>query len=366
MTPTLGTGTGLRTYGVTAALAGLGPVEVAYVPFGGGEPAPEYRALNGVRLRRVEASRGAGRALRYGAARLRGVPDDLARGISPGLVGAGRGVPDGTRLIADGPVAAAALLPAARRRPAVYLAHNLESGGFRGASGRRALARFERMVLRTFSEAWMATRADERGAVALAGDGVQTRYVPNVIDVEALRPVAPAGRAGLLFVGDFTYAPNREALDELERAVMPLVWEQRPDVGLAVIGRGVPEARRDRRIRTPGFVPDLRTEYEAADIALVPLLRGGGSPLKFVEALAYGLPVIATRHAASLLEDAQAGVHFVVAGDAREYAAGILSLVADPARASALAAAGRELVVERYSVQALSTLLTSERVGSGE
>ena len=34
ITPTLGSGTGLRTYGVVAALARRGPVEVVYVVWG--------------------------------------------------------------------------------------------------------------------------------------------------------------------------------------------------------------------------------------------------------------------------------------------------------------------------------------------
>ncbi|MGZ4200463.1 MAG: glycosyltransferase, partial [Thermoleophilaceae bacterium] len=34
------------------------------------------------------------------------------------------------------------------------------------------------------------------------------------------------------------------------------------------------------------------------------------SPLKFVEALAYGLPVVATSHAAAGLEAARAGEHY--------------------------------------------------------
>jgi len=36
--------------------------------------------------------------------------------------------PTGGRVIADGPVAATALAPLARRRPVIYNAHNLESG----------------------------------------------------------------------------------------------------------------------------------------------------------------------------------------------------------------------------------------------
>ena len=157
----------------------------------------------------------------------------------PSCAGAADSVPSGDRVIADGPVVAAALLPLARRRGAVYLAHNLESG-FRGEGP--ALAQFEREVLRTFSESWMATRADQRGAAELAGEEIRTRYVPNVVDVRRIAPVGPGGGDVLLFVGDFTYAPNREGLRFLVDEVLPIVWRE-PTRGPAAGGRpGRPRA----------------------------------------------------------------------------------------------------------------------------
>ena len=188
LTPTLASGTGLRTYGVVAALARERPVGVVYIVHDGDAPAPEYSTLETVRTLPLTATRGPRRGWHYARARSRGVPADLARGISPELAGAAGSAPSDARVIADGPVAAGALLPLARRREVVYLAHNLESG-FRQQGS--ALVRFERTVLRTFSESWMATRADQRGAVELAGEEIRTRYVPNVVDVATNR----AGRA---------------------------------------------------------------------------------------------------------------------------------------------------------------------------
>jgi hypothetical protein len=261
------------------------------------------------------------------------------------------------RVIADGPVTAAALLPLARRRPVVYLAHNLESGGFRGRRGHATLARFERTVLRTFSESWMVTRADARAARALAGEGIVTRHVPNVVDVAAIAPVVAPGTGRVLFVADFTYEPNREAFAYLTGSVMPALWRRLPQLRLTAAGRGLPAAQHDPRIETPGFVEDLRAAYAAADVVVVPLLRGGGSPLKFIEALAHGLPVVATRHAADLLEDGVAGRDFLAAANAAELAAAIETLIADPRRAGAIGAAGRALAAAGYSVDALSRLL---------
>jgi glycosyltransferase involved in cell wall biosynthesis len=359
ITPTLASGTGLRTYGVIAALARHGPLEVAYVEFGAAAPAPEYGQMPNVTMRRLRASRDFRRGAEFARALSRGVPLALARGVSPALSRALDGTPADRRVIADGPVAAAALLPMARTRELVYLAHNVESSGFRGRVASAGLARFERHVLRAFSESWMATKADERGARTLAGREIATRYVPNVVDTSRIAPVTPGRTGRLLFVGDFTYAPNREALGFLTGDVLPAVWEQRPDVRLTAVGRGLPGASSDPRVETPGFVGDLAGVYSATELVLVPLLRGGGSPLKFIEGLAYGLPVVASAHAARLIEEGVEGRDFLSADGAGSFAAAILGLLGDPARAAALGSAGRQLATRSYSIDALAARLGS-------
>jgi glycosyltransferase involved in cell wall biosynthesis len=351
--PNISSGSGLRTYGVAAALARHGPVEVAFVPFGGTHPAAAFEAVSGLTLRSLGSSRGLRRGAEYARARLRGVPGGYARGVSPAFLPVAAAAPAGTRVIADGLVVAAGLLRLARERELVFLAHNLESA-FRADAVPEG---FERRVLRAFSESWMATRADARGAVELAGEGISPRYVPNVVDVEKIEPVTPAGGERALFVGDFTYVPNREALDFLLEQVMPLAWAQRPGLRLAVAGRGLPDAGFDERVEVLGFVDDLRGEYARADLVTVPLLHGGGSPYKLIEGLAYGLPVVSTVHAAGLLEDVVAGEHLLTAGDAEGFAEAIERLLADPGRARSIGAAGRDLVARSYSVEALATLL---------
>lgn len=355
-TPTLTGGAALRTYGVVAALASVHPVDLVYREFGPRPLAPEYAALGRVRIRKVTASRGTRRALAYGRSRARGVPSDLARGVTPELIAAAQSIPADTRIIADGPVTAAALLPLARRRELVYLAHNVESG-FRETSGRGNLQRFERTVLRTYAECWMATRSDEQAASALAGRELRTRYVPNVIDVSRTSPVQPAGQGRALFVADFTYRPNRDALAYLVDEVLPLAWQSHPELRVSVVGRGISEPPGDDRVQALGFVEDLRSAYASADLALVPLRHGGGSPLKFIEALAYGLPVVATEHAARLIEGGEPGTHFISGAGPGEFADGIQRLLREPRLGAALAAAGRELVEARYSTQALARLL---------
>jgi glycosyltransferase involved in cell wall biosynthesis len=365
-TPVLGSGQALRTYAIVRALAADGPVDLLYAQFGAEDPAPEYERIAGLSLHPVQPSRGPRRLAAYAAARLRGTPDGFARGASPELADAAAALSAGAergRIVADGPVAAAALLPLARRRPAIYNAHNLESA-FRagiergGESAARRMRRFEETVLEAYAETWMVSPADVAGALQLRPDA-RVRYVPNVVDVAAIDPVPPRSAPGsrVLFVGDFTYAPNREGFRFLAGEVMPRLWERRADARLAVAGRGLePDAGLDDRIDLLGFVADLPAAYAAADCVAVPLLQGGGSPLKFVEAMAYGQPVVATPLAARGLE-AEAGRDFLEAAGAEGFAAALDRALAGDAAAAGRS--GRSLVERDYSIESLTRRLTA-------
>jgi glycosyltransferase involved in cell wall biosynthesis len=261
-------------------------------------------------------------------------------------------------VIADGPIAAAALRGLARRRPVVYNAHNLESG-FRRELGNggsaRLLRAFERGLLRRAEESWMVSEAELAAAAELC-PGARLRYVPNVVDVAAIRPVD--GRTGeqlAVFVANFAYEPNSNGLAFLLERVMPLVWERLPAARLRLVGPNLAlPGGTDERVEAVGFVEELASAYEGARAAVVPLLQGGGTPLKFVEALAYGLPVLATPRAAAGL-GVTAGHDCVLAEGEREFAAALVELL--ECGAPEIGARGRELATERYSIEALARLL---------
>lgn len=351
-------GTGLRTCGVIAALAASRDVDVHYVAFEGRAPAPELARLAGVRLHRIVPEGGVRRGLAVGTALARGVPRDTARSVSRALLAAGEGTAPGDRIIADGPNVAAALLSLARRRPVHFLAHNLESafrGELNGESRARALARFERLVLRRYEESWLATRADVTGARVLAGPSARLRYVPNVVDVAGTPIVSPPGSRTVLFVADFTYPPNQDALAFLTEDVLPAVWTKDPEVRMLLVGRGLDGRAFDARVESLGFIDDLETAYTRADVVCVPLRIGGGSPLKFVEALAHGLPVVASSHAAALIEEGTPGDDFLAAGDGQGFAAALLRVL--DGDEPELGHRGRKLAERAYSVEALTELL---------
>ncbi len=364
-TPVLGSGQAVRTYGVARALAANGGLTLLYARFGAAEPDAAFRAIKGIELAEVVPSRGLRRLRAYGSARLAGVPAGFARGVSPELAGEAARLaadPARGRVIADGPIAATALAGLARSRPVVYNAHNLESG-FRhdlaghGLGSARALRAFERRLLERSAESWMVSETDIAGARELCPEA-NLRYVPNVVDVASIDPVSsPAHERRAVFVASFAYEPNRNGLRFLLDEVFPRVWDQLPDARLALVGGGLDEApSADSRVEAVGFVADLTNAYTSARCALVPLLQGGGTPLKFIEALAYGLPVIATPRAAAGL-DVRDGENCLLAEGGEEFAAAIIRVLGEGA--PELGRRGRELAAQRYSVEALSKLLAT-------
>lgn len=360
-TPVLRSGQTLRTYGVARALAAHGALTLLYARFEGDEPDAAFAAIPGIEFDEVVPSRGPRRYAAYAAARLKGVPDGFARGASPELADRAAelaGAPGRGRVIADGPIAAAALAGLARRRPVVYNAHNIESG-FRGeltdGGSQRGLVRFERGLLARAAESWMVSEADIAAARELC-PGARLRYAPNVVDVAAIAPVRePAPEPRAVFVANFAYEPNRNGLRFLLEAVMPLVWRELPGARLMLAGGGLREPpSSDPRVEAVGFVADLAEVYGRARCALVPLLQGGGTPLKFVEALAYGVPVLATHRAAGGLAVSD-GVDCLLADGEREFAARLTATLRDGA--PEVGRRGRRLAAERYSIEALAGML---------
>jgi glycosyltransferase involved in cell wall biosynthesis len=303
--------------------------------------------------------------------RLQGVPPVSCRGTSPEVISTAEqlvGAPGRGRVVVGDMSAATALMPLARTCPVVYNAHNIESEYVHGNSLSRALnraemRRYERRLLTLAAESWMVSRADIASALELVPEA-RLRYAPNVVDVAAITPSAKAlGRSGedreskLLMVGDFRYPPNRSGLEFLVRSVLPRVWRSLPEARLDVVGRGLERwSSPDPRIERAGFVEDLAPLYASADCVVVPLTEGAGTPLKFVEALAYGMPVVATPLAAKGL-DVQAGVHYGEGADEDSFAEAVIAILRDGGQQIAIE--GRRLAEREYSIEALAEHLAA-------
>jgi starch synthase len=201
--------------------------------------------------------------------------------------------------------------------------------------------------------------------------------IPNPIDLDAWQPIARADARQQLGIADDTFlVVNHGRIDIARKGLDVLVeaWATlsgRPGMQLVMIGSGQDDKSFARLLdeRKPaaldwrrGYDTDrtrLRTWLSAADI-YVSASRLEGMPVAPLEAMACGLPVVATD--AKGLSDIIAGEEahggtLVPRDDPAALAAGIARLHADPGLRRRLSHAARKRVEDGYSLPAVSRAL---------
>ena len=132
--------------------------------------------------------------------------------------------------------------------------------------------------------------------------GRPVRNVANGVDTPAdLVTRAPNQPPTVCFVGSLNYPPNVESAEILIREIAPAVWSEIPAARFVLAGRHPTSsvmALAGERVDVRGNVPSVLEIFQAADVAVFPDRQGLGIRNSVSEALAAGLPVVATPTAA--------------------------------------------------------------------
>jgi glycosyltransferase involved in cell wall biosynthesis len=221
--------------------------------------------------------------------------------------------------------------------------------------GMRAVWRFEQLKARA------AERAAARSAAAVTVPtddeaalferlGARVAIVPNGVAIAEVPHSTPARSRTVVFVGYFRWRPNVEAALELIDEVAPRIRSAVPDATVRIVGKdptGELLARRGSGVEVTGAVDDVVPHLRAARVTVLPIRAGGGTRLKVLEALAAGVPVVATRFAVGGL-GLRDGEHVLLAERPADLAAQALRVIDDDALADRLSHAGRSLVEQRF------------------
>jgi len=222
-------------------------------------------------------------------------------------------------------------------------------------------------------------------AAQLPADRV--RLTPNGVDTARFRPAAVAERIALrrqldwpetqpvvLFVGFFSRDKRPDLLFRAWRrlghdSLRPkLVFVGAKSTGYyeidasieAEIQRGAADLDRRDDVISIEPTPDVEKYFRAADVYVLPSIREA-HPLALLEAMACGLPCIATRLPGAtdvLIEDGQNGRLFP-ADDEAALAEALRQVIANPAAARSMGAQARETVVARYDIRRTADLWLS-------
>jgi glycosyltransferase involved in cell wall biosynthesis len=194
---------------------------------------------------------------------------------------------------------------------------------------------------------------DRLHVVANAAD---VERLPEAVDRDAVRAELGFGPGDhvMTMVGTFKRQKGHEYLVAAAAAVAP----RDPRVHFLLVGDGellpdivrrVAAAGLQDRVHFLGTRRDVPALLAASDSFVLPSLWEG-LPVALVEAMASGLPVIATEVSGTRqVMVAERTGWLVPPGDAARLADAMLDLLADPERACTRAGAGRERVVERFA-----------------
>lgn len=198
-----------------------------------------------------------------------------------------------------------------------------------------------------------ATVVAERDRAFLGLPAESLRVLPFGIETPAAMPF----RSGphefeLVLTGNLGYFPSVVGIHRFLREVWPLLCAALPEIKLLLAGARPASSLRRLVAATPGVElaadpPDLRAQLRRGAVAIAPLEAGSGTPIKVLEAMAEGLPVVASPAALGGLDDLPEGA-VRRADTPRRFADAILELLANPAAASMQAERAFAWVVARH------------------
>lgn len=239
-----------------------------------------------------------------------------------------------------------------------------------------ALARLERQAVRRAWKTLVCARDDAQLLADFCGVPTdRVTVVPNGLplppQVTQDTPGSPSpnlsGHAApapiLLMVGIYSYEPNGEGARHFIEHTWPLVRQARPDAEAWFAGAS-PEAigessRMPEGVKLLGFVDDIEAVYAQAGVVICPILTGGGTRVKLIEAALRGKPIVSTTLGAEGLGFTD-GQQALLRDGPSAMAEGCLQLLATPQRAAQLGEAARTYAQQHYDRDRIAEALASQ------
>ena len=245
--------------------------------------------------------------------------------------------------------------------------HNIEADLLKQREGTNitdlqlaVIERIEKEAIAQCDQVWLCSNSDQELLTKKYGDFKHTYLVPNGIDVNSynLNNHHQNKENRIIYSGYFPYEPNQIAAKLLIEKIFPEVQQQYPDATLMLVGYNPSEfmleaARENKSIIVTGTVPDVKPYFYQASAMVVPLLQGGGTRLKILEAFASGCPVISTTKGAEGLQ-AQNGEHLLLCDSISDIIEGVNAVWSDIHLSQNLTQSAYNLVKKTYSWQAVA------------
>ena len=214
----------------------------------------------------------------------------------------------------------------------------------------------EKLAYKIADNVLVVSESEKRLLLSYGVEEKRVLVVPNGVDTEAFRRSVDSTRIKkeynlegfrtVVFVGNLSYAPNREAIELLDSRIAPVVNERLSNVKFLVVGK----LRHNfdlQRLSFTGFVDDVASVISACDVAVAPLFQGSGTRLKILEYFSCGLPVVSTSIGVEGL-DVKDGANIFIENEPDKFAFRIVELLGNRGLAESMGNAARVLAVTNY------------------
>lgn len=189
-------------------------------------------------------------------------------------------------------------------------------------------------------------------SVDIVPNGVDSDFFGKVIVQKSKTPI-------ILYLGNFTWLQNREAVEILLKKVWPEIKSKIPDAKLWIVGKSAKDFFSNIQSKDilVDEVSDAREAYQKSTVLVAPIYGGGGTRYKNFEAFASGLPVITTSIGISGT-DAKDGIDVIIRDKPEEMAQAVVELLNDKDRYNKIAKNAKEMVKDRYDWDSISKKLS--------
>ena len=223
------------------------------------------------------------------------------------------------------------------------------------------LKRLERTIFRHVNLVITVSDLDRKMLQSLCPEG-HFAVVENGVDVGAFVPNPSAIEPNsLIWLGGFHHYPNFEAVRFFLKEIYWRIKHNSTGVKLYIVGGAVPESIKkmtsaDPSIVITGYVNDPLHYIQRAALFVAPILSGGGTKLKVLEAMAVGKAIVSTSIGVEGIEG-EDQEHFMVADNPEVFSSRVVSLLNDHDLRERLGANARKRAIEQYDWEAIGERL---------
>jgi polysaccharide biosynthesis protein PslH len=202
----------------------------------------------------------------------------------------------------------AMILSSLTKVPYCLTEHNAEYVRWKrmGRNNSYILKKFEKLCCTCSDKIISMSDVDKELIHRLGVDIGKIITIPNGFDNDTFKP-NPSSREEIrkklnvsnetsiiLFSGNLNYAPNYQAVQIIHDVLLDKILAIIPTAKFLIVGSNPPLQYKHESIRFTGRVDRIEDYINASDLVIAPLLSGGGTKLKIVEAIACGKSVVTT------------------------------------------------------------------------